>query len=59
MISDNEQAEKVADYFCAVRQNFDAVSRNEIAIPPFDEDTVPQFKETDVSKKLAEVNPKK
>ena len=58
-LTDQEQAEKIADHFCSVRQQFDAVDPNEIVIPKYDINTIPQFTHMEVKLKLKEINPKK
>ena len=59
MLNDQEQAEKITNYFCAVRQQFDAVNPSEIMIPKYDIDTIPQFTRIEVMSQLKAINPKK
>ena len=58
-LSDQEQANKIAKHFCAVREKFEPLRKSDIVIPPFDEDTIPQFSEEYIRKKLMEINPRK
>lgn len=51
MLNDQEQTDKNANYFCAVRQQFDAVNPSEIIIPKYDIDTIPQFTQMEVMSK--------
>ena len=55
----DEQAERIADHFCAVRQKFAALETRSINIPSFEADTIPQFSESEVKSKLKEINPRK
>ena len=59
LLSKEEQVEKIADHFCAVRQKFTALKTSAIEIPSFDKNTIPQFSELEVEKKLKEINPRK
>ena len=58
-LSKEEQVEKIADHFCAVRQKFTALKTSAIEIPSFDKNTIPQFSELEVENKLKEINPRK
>ena len=58
-LSDQDQADKIAEYFCAVREKFDPLKTCDILIPPFEDNTIPQFSEADVRERLAAINPKK
>ena len=44
-LTDQEQADKIAQHFSAVRQKFKPLEKSDIIIPPFSEDTIPQFTE--------------
>ena len=57
--SDQDQADKIAEYFCKVREKFSPLKTSDISIPPFNENTIPQFSEADVKEKLAAINTKK
>ena len=59
MLTDQGQAEKNADRFWSVRQQFDAVNPNEIKIPKYDISSIPQFTHMEVMLKLKAINPKK
>ena len=58
-LNDQEQAEQIADHFCSVCQQFDAVNLSEIIIPKYDSNTIPQFTQMEVRLKLKAINPKK
>ena len=47
-LSDKEQAEKIADKFAAVSQEFDPLSRSDISVPYFDQSTIPLFTSSQV-----------
>ena len=59
LLSDQAQAEKIADHFCNVRQRFDKLDERDINIPIFKEETIPHFSVANVKAKLELINPKK
>ena len=59
LLSDQEQAEKIADFFCELRQNFEEIDPKQISIPRFEEETIPQFSVANIKAKLQLINPKK
>ena len=42
-LTDEEQADKIAEYFCTVRQKFEPVNPSEIRNELFSQDSIPQF----------------
>ena len=58
-LSDRDQAEKFAEHFCAVREQFYVLKTCDISIPYVDEIIIPQFGPNYVEEKLAAINPKK
>ena len=54
-LSDKEQAEKIADKFSKVSQEFDQLKTDDIKIPEFDKSTVPRISPKDVLKHLRKV----
>ena len=58
-LSDQEQAEKIADFFCETRQKFEEIDPKGIKIPIFEEETIPQFCVKNFKDKLELINPKK
>ena len=42
-LSDQEQADKIADAFCAIQNEYDSLRSEDIIIPPFTEEETPQF----------------
>ena len=41
-LSDQEQAEIIASHFCKVREKFDPLKVEDITIPPYEENSIPQ-----------------
>ena len=58
-LSDQEQAERIANHFCKVREKFDPLKIEDINIPHYEENSIPQFSVTEVKIKLSAINPKK
>ena len=58
-LTDQEQAEVIADKFSRVSQEYEALNKDDIKIPHFDEESVPQFTPKDVQKHLENVKLKK
>ena len=51
-MSDQEQAEAIADSFCAISNEYEPVNRASIKIPTFSKSTVPQFTPGQIKKYL-------
>ena len=51
-LTDQEQAEAIADSFSAISQEYEPVKREEIQIPPFSPSDVPQFQPHQIRKYL-------
>ena len=58
-LSDQEQAEAIADSFSAVSNEYEAVNRDEIKIPPFHHSEVPQLKPYQVRNHLQKIKTNK
>ena len=54
-----EQAEKIADKFSAVSQEYDKLEKGDIKIPEFSSDQVPQFEESEVKDILEKLDTNK
>ena len=54
-LSDEEQANKIADKFASVSQEYDPLRSDDVNLPKFDAETIPQFKPCDVQKQLEKV----
>ena len=57
--TDAEQAEKISDLFALPRNNYDALDKNDIEIPPFPENSIPQFTQESVFNVLKGLKVKK
>ena len=42
-LSDKNQAEKIADHFTSITNQFDEITRDDISMPSFSPEDVPQF----------------
>ena len=49
----------IADKFCEIPNKFDALQKDDIVIPEYDEKSLPQFSPADVWIKLTELKPNK
>ena len=58
-LSDKEQAEKIADKFSKVSQEYEPLQTDDIKVPEFDKSTVPSFTPEQVQKYLEKVNANK
>ena len=58
-LTDQEQADRITEHFCTVRQKFSALRSLDILIPPFSDETIPQFLPFEVKQKLLEIDLKK
>ena len=54
-LSDKEQAERIADKFAKVSQEYDPLKTEDIQIPAFDKSTIPEFSSKQVEKHLKQV----
>ena len=58
-LSDQEQADKIAEFFAAPRQAYDALISCEIKVDDINEEDFPQFSHQEVANKLKEINTRK
>ena len=58
-LTDSEQAELIADNFAQASQEYDKLKTEDIKIPKYDEDDIPQFTEQQVKDVLSEMDIKK
>ena len=58
-LTDQEQAEKIAKQFYAVRKKFNLLRFSDIEILYFSDDSNPHFLESEIKSKLLEIDPKK
>ena len=58
-LSNEEQAEKIADKFSKVSQEYDPLLDDDIEVPKYDEESVPQFCPIDVQRNLEKVKTNK
>ena len=58
-LSDQEQAERIAEFFAAPRQEYDALRSCDILVEEIDEQDFPHFSQSKVAEKLKEINTKK
>ena len=57
--SDQEQAEIIADKFCSIPNSYEALKTEDVSVPPFTEDDVPQFHPSQVWLMLAQLKTNK
>ena len=57
--SDEKQAELIADNFSEVSLEYDSLNTEDISIPKFSENDIPQFSVEDVENVMQEIDPKK
>ena len=57
--TNQEQADKLAEYFSKVRNEYEPLEKETIHIPNFTEDTIPKFKNSQVKEALSQIKPKK
>ena len=55
----DEQAEKIADKFSAVSQEYEKLNKDDIKIPNFLENEIPQFSESEVKEILEKIDTSK
>ena len=58
-LSDDKQAEEIADKFARVSQEYEPLKKEDIEIPKFETKSVPKFSPKDVQKHLEEIKTKK
>ena len=58
-LSNKEQAEKIADKFAAVSQEYDELKNGDIEVPNFSDEDIPVIKEEDVAEVLAAMDTSK
>ena len=58
-LSDEEQAEVIADKFCRVSQEYEPLMKEDIEVPQFDVSTYPSFLPSDVQKHLEKIKTNK
>ena len=58
-LSDEKQAEAIADSFSAISNEYESVKRDQINIPPFCESSIPQFKPYQIKKYLQAIKTNK
>ena len=58
-LTDEEQAEKIADKFSAVSQEYEKLNKDDIKIPNFCENEIPQFSESEVRDILQKIDTNK
>ena len=58
-LSDQEQADKIADAFCAIQNQYEPIQSSSINIPPFSERQIPQFSAAQVWFALSRVDTNK
>ena len=58
-LSDDEQAELIADKFAEVSQEYEELKDGDIEIPEYNDDEIPQFSEAEVREALKEMDAKK
>ena len=49
------QAEKIADHFSAIPNEYEPIKEDDIDVPPFSQDDIPQFHPTQVWFELAKI----
>ena len=54
-LTDQEQADRITEHFCTVRQKFSALRYLDILIPPFSDETLSQFLTFEVKLKLPDL----
>ena len=57
--NDEQQAESIADYFSSIPTEYDALKDDDIEIPPFRKEEIPQFKPNQVSLQLSKIKTNK
>ena len=58
-LSNEEQAEAIADKFCRVSQLYEPLKKEDISIPEFDENSIPRICPAQVKKKLEKIKTNK
>ena len=58
-LSDQNQAEVIADSFCAIPNSYEPLKSGDVLVPPFDDSDIPQFKPSEVWLLLAKIKTNK
>ena len=58
-LSDQAQAEAIADSFSAISNEYESIKRDDISIPPFCQSSVPKFKPHEIRKYLQNIKTNK
>ena len=58
-LSNDEQTEKIADYFSSIPNEYEALENEDIIVPPYKEDDIPQFHPSQVWIELTKVKTNK
>ena len=58
-LSDQEQAESIADRFCSIQNEYEPIKKDDICIPPYVESEIPQFHPSQVWFVLSRVDTNK
>ena len=58
-LDDPEQAKKIAEHFATPRNRYSVLNECEINIPPFEENSIPQFTQSQVKNILSSLDKKK
>ena len=58
-LSDQDQAEAIADSFSSISNEYESVKKDDITVPPFSDSSIPQFKPHQIRKYLQKIKTNK
>ena len=55
-MNDQDQDEEIAKRFAQISQEYEPLQSSDIQVPPYNEDSVPHFPQSEVRNKLTKIN---